>query len=408
MIWATLMMVASTLLMAFREIRRNTMRSILTTLGIVIGVGAVIALVTLGQGATDKVTADIARMGVNMLTLQPGAERRGGPGVQAPPLTLEDAQAIENEVSVVAAVAPSASRGVLAVYANRNWSTQVTGSTNAFFEVRGLKLTSGRTFSDAEVQSGTPSCVLGSTVHRELFGRQDPLGAWIRAGKLSCQIIGVLESKGQSTFGQDQDDFILVPLATFQRRLAGNRNVGSIAVSAISELATSKAKQQIEELMRERRRMAPGQADDFTVRDMKEVAETLQGVTGALTALLGAVAGVSLLVGGIGIMNIMLVSVTERTREIGIRLAIGARAHEVLLQFLVEAIVLSTLGGVLGMILGLGGSYAAGRALGLPFRIMPEVVVIAFAFSATVGVAFGYFPARKAARLNPIEALRHE
>jgi putative ABC transport system permease protein len=347
-------------------------------------------------------------MGVNMLTLSPGAERRGPTSVSAPPLSMGDAQAIAREVSAVSAVAPSSARGALAVFANKNWSTSVTGTNNAYFEVRNLKIDVGRMFSDVELQSGTPACVIGATVKRELFGHQDAIGAAIRLGKLSCVVVGTVVSKGQSTFGMDQDDFILMPLTAFQRRLAGNTEVSSISVSAVSEAATVKAKSQIEMLMRERRKIAPGQADDFSVRDMKEIAQTLQTVTGALTALLGAVAAVSLLVGGIGIMNIMLVSVTERTREIGIRLAIGARGHEVLLQFLVEAVVLSTLGGIIGMILGLGGSFAAGRALGLPFRVMPEVVVIAFAFSATVGVAFGFFPARKAARLNPIEALRHE
>lgn len=409
MLGSTLLMLGSTLLMALREVRRNTLRSVLTTLGIVIGVGAVIALVTLGQGATEKVTADVSSMGVNMLTLSPGAERRGGGApVSSTPLTLEDAQAIGREIAAVAAVAPSSQRSVLAVYANKSWNTTVTGSTNDYFVVRGLQLSSGRTFSDVEVQGGTPACLLGATTARELFGRQDPLGASIRVGTVSCQVIGLVASKGQSAFGQDQDDFILMPLAAFQRRIAGNTRISSIAISAVSESATAKAKTQIEMLMRERRKLAPGQTDDFQVRDMKEIAATLESVTGALTGLLSAVAAVSLLVGGIGIMNIMLVSVTERTREIGIRLAIGARGHEVLLQFLVEAVVLSTLGGVIGMVIGLGGSYAAGRALGLPFRVLPEVVVIAFAFSASVGVAFGFFPARKAARLNPIEALRHE
>lgn len=406
---AFLLMLGNTLLMASREIRRNKLRSTLTTLGIIIGVAAVIALVTLGQGATEKVTSDVANMGVNMLTLSPGAERRGpGMQMQAAPLTIEDAQAIERDISSIASVAPYSSRGVLAVFGNTNWNTSVTGTTNDYFDVRALKIATGRMFSDVELQGGLPVCVLGATVVKELFGRQDPIGSSIRLGKVSCQVIGTVESKGQSTFGMDQDDFILMPLSSFQRRVSGNNNISSIAMSAVSEDATEKAKEQVTALMRERRRVAFGQADDFNIRDMKEMASTLESVTSALTALLAAVAGVSLVVGGIGIMNIMLVSVTERTREIGIRLAIGARAHEVLLQFLVEAIVLSTIGGVIGMILGLGGSYAAGRALGLPFVLMPQIVVIAFGFSAAVGVGFGYFPARKAAQLNPIEALRHE
>ncbi len=405
---STWLMIGNTLLMAFREIRRNTLRSSLTALGIVIGVGAVIALVTLGEGATQKVTADISGMGVNMLTIFPGAERRGPTSGTAAPLTLDDARAIEREVSSVAAVAPSSGRAVLSVYANKNWNTMVTGTTNAYFVVRGIDIARGRTFSDAELQGGMPACVLGTTVEKELFGRQDPLGAQIRVGRVSCLVIGVTVPKGQSTFGMDQDDFILMPLPSFQRRIAGNNNVGAIGVSAIDPAHTTKAKQQISALMRERRRVAPGQADDFSVRDTREIVETLQTVTGVLTALLGAVAAVSLLVGGIGIMNIMLVSVTERTREIGIRLAIGARGREVLLQFLVEAIVLCMIGGIVGMILGLGGAYAIGRAIDLPFTFLPEVVVIAVGFSACVGVAFGFFPARKAARLNPIEALRHE
>lgn len=406
--WSILLTLGSTLLMALRELRRNMMRSILTTLGIVIGVGAVITLVTLGHGATEKVTSEISRMGVNLLFVEPGSQRRGPTVSKASRLTVRDVEAIAREVSAVSAVTPLASQSVLVVYANKNWNTQVTGTTNAYFEVRGLKLTAGRTFSDVELQGGTPACILGATVRRELFGRQDPLGASIRAGKLSCRVIGVVESMGQSTMGMDQDDFILLPISAFQRRIAGNDDIGTILVSAVSESAIEKAKKQIEMLMRERRRIALGQEDDFTVQDMKEIVTTIRATTGALTALLGAIAAVSLLVGGIGIMNIMLVSVTERTREIGIRLAIGARGREIQLQFLVEAVVLSMLGGILGMLLGLGGSFAAGRVLGLPFRVLPEIVLIALAFSATVGVAFGFFPARKAARLNPIEALRHE
>jgi putative ABC transport system permease protein len=258
------------------------------------------------------------------------------------------------------------------------------------------------------VQGGSAVCVLGATVRRELFGPQDPLGALVRVGTVSCTVVGVLVSKGQSTFGQDQDDFLVMPLATVQRRIAGSYDVGSIFVSATSDRQTVKAKRQIELLLRERRRIGPGQTNDFTVQDMKEISNTLGSVTGALTALLGAIAGVSLLVGGIGIMNIMLVSVTERTREIGIRLAIGARGAEVLLQFLIEAVTLSTLGGALGVAFGLTASYAVTRALKLPFSISPDIIVVAFGFSATVGVVFGFLPARKASRLNPIAALRHE
>ena len=403
-----LFMFFSTVLMAFREIRRNKLRSSLTTLGIVIGVASVIALVTLGEGATAKVTGEISGMGVNMLTVFPGAERRGPVSESASPFTMEDAKAIAREASAVMRAAPSSGRAMLAVYANRNWNTTVTGTTNEYFEVRNLHIETGRVFSDVELTSAQPVCVIGNTVQQKLFGHQDPLGATIRMGRVSCLIIGTTVPKGQSTFGMDQDDFILIPLGAFQRRIAGNADVGAIAVSARDENLTTKAKGQIQALMRERRRIAPGQADDFAVRDTREIMQTLQNVTGVLTALLGAVAAVSLLVGGIGIMNIMLVSVTERTREIGIRLAVGARAHEVLLQFLVEAVVLCVMGGLFGMILGLGGAYGAGIALKIPFAFRPQVVLIAVAFSAFVGLAFGFFPARKAARLNPIEALRHE
>jgi putative ABC transport system permease protein len=404
----SLSMLGNTLLMALREVRRNKLRSALTTLGIVIGVAAVIALVTLGEGATARVTGEIAGMGVNMLTVTPGAQRRGPSSLTAAPLTMDDARAIERDIRSVAAVAPTLTRSALTVYANKNWNTVATGTTNAYFAVRAVGVESGRMFSDVELSGAQSVCILGATVRRELFGHQDPLGALIRLGRVSCQVIGVLTPKGQSTFGNDQDDYVLLPLATMQRRVAGTGDISAISVSAVHESQTTKAKQQIIALMHERRRIADGQADDFSVFDTREIAQTLQSVTGVLTALLGAVAAVSLLVGGIGIMNIMLVSVTERTREIGVRLAIGARGREVLLQFLVESVVLCVFGGLLGMVLGLAGSYTAGRFLNLPFVFLPQVVLIAFVFSFLVGVVFGLFPALKAARMNPIEALRHE
>ena len=401
-------MIRATIVMALREIHRNTMRSILTTLGIVIGVGSVITMVTLGRGATAKITADITSMGTNLLIVMPGSERRGPMTETATPLKIEDARTILREVRAVAKVAPSASRSLLVVFGNKNWNTIATGSTNAYLEIRGFGFQRGTGFSDADIQAGASSCILGATVSSKLFGQQEPIGAAVRVGNVSCKVIGVLTSKGQSTFGMDQDDFVVMPLTTFQRRIAGNTDVGAIFASAVSDAAISRARTQIESLMRERRRILPGQNSDFVVQDMKEITNTLGTVTGALTALLGAIAGVSLLVGGIGIMNIMLVSVTERTREIGTRLAIGARGREVLFQFLVEAVTLSTLGGVLGILLGLGLSFGGSRLFSLPFTVSADIVLIAFAFSTVVGVAFGFFPARKAARLNPIDALRHE
>ncbi|HMJ56594.1 MAG TPA: ABC transporter permease [Polyangiaceae bacterium] len=398
----------ATLLMALREVRRNVMRSVLTTLGIVIGVGSVIAMVTLGQSATARVTGDIAALGQNMLIVLPGADRRGPVSTNAAAFKLDDVRSIEKELTGIAAVAATATKGELVVYGNANYSTIAYGTTNEFFQVRSLKVTRGREFTDAELAGGTPACILGETVRRQLFASQESLDATIRVGLVACRVVGLLEAKGQNTFGQDQDDFLVMPLPTVQRRLAGNGDIGMIFVSVAEEQAIARTKARMEGLLRERRRIVPGQKDDFTVQDTKEIAKTVGSVTGVLTALLGAVAAVSLLVGGIGIMNIMLVSVTERTREIGIRLAIGALADEVLLQFLVEAVLLCMLGGAIGVTLGLGGSWLATRALSMPFAVQPTVVIGAFVFSAAIGIAFGYLPARKAARLNPIEALRHE
>jgi putative ABC transport system permease protein len=401
MIWAILVM-------AVREVGRNTMRSVLTTLGIVIGVASVIAMITIGRAASSKITSDIEKMGSNLLIVMPGSQQRGPVSTSASALTMEDARAIARETSAASLVSATASRGVLVVYGSKNWNTSVTGADNAFFGIRGFQLERGEEFSDAQLQSGAPACILGATVRRELLGKQDPVGAVVRVGAISCTVSGTLLSKGPSAVGPDQDDMVVMPLRTFQRRIAGNSDVGAIYVSAKSERLIPKAKTQMEDLMRERRRVPQGQSDDFNVQDMKEISSTLGTVTQAMVVLLGAIAGVSLLVGGIGIMNIMLVSVTERTREIGLRLSIGARAREVLLQFLIEAVVLSTIGGVIGVLLGLLMSYGAGWAFKLPVAASVDVVALAFAFSTTIGVVFGILPARKAARLNPIEALRHE
>ena len=394
--------------MALREIRRNLMRSALTTLGIVIGVGAVIALVALGRGATERVTGEISSLGNNMLVLVPGSQRQMGTMTTASPFKLADARAIKTEISGIAAVAPTTGRALRLVYASKNRSAGVTGTTHEFFQVRTWPLAGGRLWNEAEERSATAVCVIGETVRKELFGAQEALGATLRLEKLSCEVIGILESLGQNTFGNDQDDFVAVPITLFQRRIAGNDDVGAIMVSAATSADTVAVQRALEGLMRQRRGIRPGEEDDFLVRDLKEVTQIVKATTGVLTALLGSIAAVSLLVGGIGIMNIMLVSVTERTREIGIRLAIGARGREVLLQFLVEAIVLSMLGGVIGVAVGLGGAYAATRFLHLPFSPPLTMVFVAFGFSFVVGVCFGFFPARKAARLNPIDALRHE
>jgi putative ABC transport system permease protein len=404
-------MFLATILMALREIRRNLMRSSLTMLGVVIGVGAVVALVSIGRGATASVTSSIASMGHNMLTISPGADRRGPPsmgGGGASPFEPADATAIERNVRGLSAVAPTASKSAVLVYGNKNWRANVTGTTTGYLAIRNYTVEHGREMTEADVQSARNVCLIGATTKKELFGTEDAVGARIRIGKLSAEVIGVLKSKGEGGMGQDQDDIVIMPLLAVQRRLTGNHDVAMIYVSVEDGRPTSLVKEQILSLMRERRKVLEGTEDDFAVRDMQELMATMQSATTALTALLGAIAAVSLLVGGIGIMNIMLVSVTERTREIGTRLAIGATGSEVLLQFLVEAVMLSTLGGVVGIGLGLGGSYLASGALKVPFMVVPEIVVVAFVFSATIGVLFGYLPARKAASLNPIEALRHE
>ena len=284
----------------------------------------------------------------------------------------------------------------------------MTGSDNNYFPVGNWSLARGREFSASELRAGAAVCILGDGVRKELFGSQDPLGEKLRLNKLSCQVIGLLEAKGQSAGGRDQDDLVVIPLRTFWRRVAGNQDVQMIYVSAREGASTSKVQRDIELLMRERRRIAANEDDDFNVRDMKEIAEALTGTTRVLTTLLGAVAAVSLLVGGIGIMNIMLVSVTERTREIGIRLAIGALEREVLLQFLVEAVVLSSFGGLLGILLAVGATYGLAALMGMPPLLDAGIMLLAFLFSAAVGVIFGYFPARKAARQDPLEALRYE
>ena len=401
-------MIGNALLLALRELRRNVMRSILTMLGIIIGVASVIILVTLGSGATKKVTQQIASLGSNLLMLSPG--KRMGPGQSsgAAPFKLADAEAIARDVPSLAAVAPVSSRSTTAIYANENWATTITGTTEQYFPLSNRRVKEGRAFTASEARLGAAVCVIGETVRTKLFGRLNPIGSRIRLQKLSCEVIGLLEAKGQNTMGQDQDDVIAVPLRTFQRRIAGNDDVSMIQVSVQDGVSTDRVRRDITRLMRTRRHLSATQDDNFNVMDMKEIASMLSGTTTMMTMLLGAVAAVSLLVGGIGIMNIMLVSVTERTREIGTRLAIGALEREVLLQFLVESVVISSFGGLIGIAIALLASTSLAGVLQVPFVFNAPIVLIGFAFSAAVGVIFGYIPARKAASLDPIEALRHE
>ena len=393
--------------LAIRTILRNALRSFLTVLGIVIGVGAVIGMVTTGQGTTAQVAADMAKLGTNLLMVRTG--RGFGPPTSASRnFTIDDVNAVESQVTGVRAVAPSSSRTMTAIFGNENYNTSVTGTDNRFFDVREWTMANGRLFQNGEITAGSSVCIIGETVRRQLFGREDPIDETIRLQKLSCNVVGLLAAKGASASGPDQDDVIVIPLRTFQRRVSGNRDVSSMLVAVKSDVSTTKAAREVSSLLRERRRIKPGEDDDFDVMDTKQMASTMTSVTSTLTGLLSAVAAVSLLVGGIGIMNIMLVSVTERTREIGIRLAIGAQARQVLLQFLVEAVVLSLFGGLAGIVAGLLFAALATSLLNVPFIVDTATVAIAFLFSAMVGIVFGYFPALRASRLNPIEALRHE
>lgn len=404
-------MIVNALLLAFREIRRNLLRSFLTVLGIVIGVASVIAMVILGDGTTQSVTKSIASMGSNMIVLQPGQERRGPPvggDNVAPPFKEQDVLAIKAEVFGVLAAAPTASRPMNAVVGNQTYTTTITGTTNDYLTTRGWNLASGREFLESEERSGKAVCIIGDTVKRELFKESDPVGSMVRIEKFSCEVVGHLESKGASTFGMDQDDFIMVPIRFFQRRVSGNQDIKTIFISADPAVSIETVKSNLTEVLRERRKLRMDTPNNFFVRDTKELMDTLTTATRNLTLLLGSVAAISLLVGGIGIMNIMLVSVTERTKEIGIRLAIGALEKEVLTQFLVEAVMLASLGGVVGVALGLAIAVGVTSAFNLPFVFNQFIVIVAFSFSTLVGIVFGFFPARKAARMDPIEALRHE
>jgi putative ABC transport system permease protein len=400
--------IENALTLAIRELRRNLLRAGLTTLGIIIGVAAVIAMVTLGNGATASVTSSISSLGRNLLILSPGTRRIGGASSDASAFDPSDVEAVKRDIANLRAVAPVVMRSEVAVEGNQNHPTQIAGSDNAYFDAREWPLTAGRVFSDAEIRSGKSVCVIGQTIRTKLFGTQDPLGAEIRVRDVPCEVIGILAAKGQSTFGQDQDDIVVMPVRTVQRRLAGNTNVGSIWIASQRAEDVAKVKADLTRLMRERRHLARGTPDDFQANDMAQISQIVQTTTGVLTLFLSAVAAVSLVVGGIGIMNVMLVSVTERTREIGIRLAIGARERDVLTQFLVEAVMMSAFGGLIGIGFGLGASAVGTHFLKLSFVPSPGIVLLSFLFSAGIGIAFGYFPARRAARLDPIEALRHE
>lgn len=395
--------------LAMLSVRRNLLRSVLTLLGIVIGVGAVIALMTIGSGATLKISADIAKLGSNMLNIRPGSQGPGPPGGgDARSFTERDVEALRRGVINVRAIAPTASKQGTVVYDATSSDVSITGADLAYFIAQDWSFKVGGTFTESDVRAANNVCVVGTSIVTNILGNVDPLGQTIRVENMPCTVVGVLASKGQSAFGSDQDSTIIMPLRTFQRRIAGNTRISSISVSANSPADIKPAQDAIIEILRETRHIGPNAVEDFSVRDLTQIAAMMSSTTTIMTGLLGAVAAVSLLVGGIGIMNIMLVSVTERTREIGIRLAIGALASQVLTQFLVEAIVLCLFGGFLGVLLGLGLAGLASSFLDVPFAPDPKVIVMAFGISGLIGLVFGFFPARNAARLDPIEALRHE
>lgn len=395
-------------ILALRQIWRNPMRSLLTVLGIVIGVAAVITMVTVGNGATQAVREQIESLGSNQLMIRPGQRMGPGGSTGAPSFKLEDVDAIANQIAGVKAVAPQRQQSMTVVAQGRNWSTQVIGSSNQYFILDNRQIRQGRYFEPQEEQSGAAVCVIGTTIEKEIFGSSNAVGQMLRTGQFSCRVVGVLESKGQAAIGGDQDDLVVMPIQTFQRRVSGNTRVSAILVSVDSQIDRALVTESIRLLMRERRSLSDADDDNFMILDTEEIARRVSSTTEIMTMLLGAVAAVSLVVGGIGIMNIMLVSVTERTREIGVRLAIGALERDVLMQFLIEAVVLGAMGGVLGVAIAFIGSFALAATMGVPFIFDPSINMIAFLFAALTGVIFGYFPARRAAQLDPIEAVRHE
>ncbi len=405
------MNLTESLRIALRGLSANKMRSALTMLGIIIGVGAVIAMVGVGQGAQQKVQAQIASMGSNLLFISSGTVNRGGLHLgwgQTKTLVYDDMKAIEREVPSVAAAAPGAGASAQVVYEGENWFTRLTGTEPQYLQIRDWPVADGANFTEDDVQHDADVAVIGDTVRQNLFGTTEPVGKTIRIGNLPFQVVGVLAAKGQSGMGQDQDDTILVPITTLQKKITGQDWLQFIMVSAVSQPASYAAQQQITSLLRDRHRIRPGQDDDFFVRNLADVAQLADQSASVMTMLLASIAGVSLIVGGIGIMNIMLVSVTERTREIGIRIAIGATESDVQRQFLSESVVLSLIGGAIGILFGVGTSLVITNVLQWPVLISPAAIVAAVVFSMAVGIFFGFYPARKAAQLDPIEALRFE
>jgi putative ABC transport system permease protein len=400
-----------TLRIALRALGRNKLRSFLTMLGIIVGVGAVIAMVAIGEGAKAMVRSQIASLGTNVLVILPGALNQGGVRTGyggGRTLVDSDARAIMEEVPSVALASPTLRQFNQVVAGNLNWNTLIQGVAPEFQQIRDWQVEEGRFINQADVESGTKVALIGQTVAGNLFGNEDPIDKIIRIKKIPFRVIGILGAKGQTGQGTDQDDVAMIPYTTMQKRVLGITFVGSIVLSTVSAEKIPEAQRQITALLRQRHRLQADQDDDFFIRNLSDIAEAASNTASIMAILLGSIASVSLLVGGIGIMNIMLVSVTERTREIGIRMAVGARSRDIMLQFLVEAIVMAASGGALGILLGLGSATLLNRLAEWPTLTQPAIVAVAFLFSGAVGVFFGFYPAQKAAHLDPIEALRYE
>ncbi len=401
----------STFIVAFRALRRNKLRSVLTALGIIIGVGAVVAMVGIGNGAKAQVEAQIASLGENVILIFSGSTTSSGIRTgwgSAGTLTMEDAAAIRREVPGVLALSEEVVSTSQVAAGNQNWFTRIYGESEEYFDIRQWPLASGTSFTAQDVRSASKMCVIGSTTAKQIFGSQDPIGQILRIKNVPFIVTGILSSKGLSTQGTDQDDIVVMPFTSALKRVTGGTTLRSMNVQVANENDLAPAQQQIISLLRQRHNIREGRDDDFTVRNQEEIAEAATATSRVMTLLLGAIAGVSLIVGGIGIMNIMLVSVTERTREIGVRLAVGAHGRDILTQFLIEAVALSSVGGLIGIAVGLIASQILSALADWPTLISVSSIVVSFFFSAAVGVFFGFYPARTASRLDPIEALRYE
>ncbi|MDP4292192.1 MAG: ABC transporter permease [Bacteroidota bacterium] len=406
------MNISNLLKIAFHALRRNKLRTFLTMLGIIIGVASVIAMLAIGQGSKKSIQDQISSMGTNLVFVMPGSQQRGGiqlGNTSAVSLSARDLDAIKNESPSIGDISPEVRANGQAVYGHKNWPTSLFGSNTAYLNIKKIEVEDGRCFTEKEVKGAAKVCLIGKTVIENLFGKgANPIGMTVRYKKIPFQIIGILKSRGNNTFGQDQDDLLLAPYTTVQKRVLASIYFGSIQASAVDETKTKDAANEMEQALRKSHKIKATDQDDFTVRSQDELVSTFSSISNVLTVLLGAIASISLLVGGIGIMNIMYVSVTERTREIGLRMSVGGRGKDILMQFLIESIMISILGGTLGILLGIGASKLIGITMKWPVVVMPASVALSFLVCTVIGVFFGWYPARKASNLNPIDALRYE